>query len=108
MLIATSLAKYKFVNEKMLTASLFAKYKWIGENIKSCVITAQDFFKMKTTQETTQEITQELHKKIWKRSCRKICDSSKTFTGNTGKSYTILFKIICWNFNWLTYWKQNA
>lgn len=27
MLIAMSLAKYKFVNEKMLTASLFAKYK---------------------------------------------------------------------------------
>lgn len=58
MLIATSLAKYKFVNEKMLTASLFAKYKWIGENMKSCVIIAQDFLCKSIKNENYTIITQ--------------------------------------------------
>lgn len=30
MWIATSLARYKFVNEKMLIAPLLAEYKWVG------------------------------------------------------------------------------
>ena len=42
-------------------------------------------------------------------NCCKICDSSKTFTGNTGKSYITLFEIICYYFNWSTYWEtKNA
>lgn len=33
MLIATSLARYKFVNEKMLIATLLARYKCAGEKM---------------------------------------------------------------------------